>query len=276
MASEKILNDGLRKQFTTELMELLRQSGYDVMQVGTNELCIPCVDAERNDKYVTFTIKVPTGERGGDPYDGYSMAEDFALKCKAKEEKAKEKTEKALFNIHLDLGALHYVEDGKIKEANTMNASTLIIGDDVFRNVGGKMLRALARTRGGFIAEEVRATYSAVMRNDGAYGTTALNSTTTKTFLYNENAINPYNGYLLTDVYADLHAMKDDSENLPVRKTLYMIIGLEQIPAERKSVISLEGLDKKALKAFLKAEKIDWSELEDLVKVIDYITANRK
>lgn len=186
------------------------------------------------------------------------------------------KTEKALFNIHLDLGALHYVEDGKIKEANTMNASTLIIGDDVFRNVGGKMLRALARTRGGFIAEEVRATYSAVMRNDGAYGTTALNSTTTKTFLYNENAINPYNGYLLTDVYADLHAMKDDSENLPVRKTLYMIIGLEQIPAERKSVISLEGLDKKALKAFLKAEKIDWSELEDLVKVVDYITANRK
>ena len=91
MASEKVLNDGLRKQFTTELMELLRQSGYDVMQVGTNELCIPCVDAERNDKYVTFTIKVPTGERGGDPYDGYSMAEDFALKCKAKEEKAREK-----------------------------------------------------------------------------------------------------------------------------------------------------------------------------------------
>jgi hypothetical protein len=55
-----------------------------------------------------------------------------------------------------------------------------------------------------------------------------------------------------------------------------MIIGLEQIPAERKSVISLEGLDKKALKTFLKAEKIDWNELEDLVKVIDYITANRR
>lgn len=91
MASEKILNDGLRKQFTTELMELLRKSGYDVMQVGTNELCIPCVDAERNDKYVTFTIKVPTGERGGDPYDGYAMAEDYEMKCKAKAEREREK-----------------------------------------------------------------------------------------------------------------------------------------------------------------------------------------
>ena len=82
--------------------------------------------------------------------------------------------------------------------------------------------------------------------------------------------------YLLTDVYADLLAMKDDAEKLPVRKALYMVIGLEQIPAERKAVMGLEGLDKKSFKAFLKSEKIDWSELGDLVKVMDYISTNRK
>lgn len=186
------------------------------------------------------------------------------------------KTEKALFNIHLDLGSLHYVEDGRIKEANTLNATTLIIGDDVFRNVGGKMLKVLARAQGGYIVEEVRATYSAVVRNDGAYGTTSLNSTTTKTFLYNQNAINQYNGYLMTDVYQDLLAMRDDAEKLPVRKSLYMIIAMQQVPAEKKAVAGLEGLDKKAFKAFLKSEKIDWNELGDLVKVMDFITANRK
>lgn len=186
------------------------------------------------------------------------------------------KTEKALFNIHLDLGALHYVEDGRIKEANVLNATTLVIGDDVFRNVAGKMLKVLARAQGGYIVEETRATYSAVVRNDGAYGTTALNSTTTKTFLYNENAINQYNGYLMTDVYKDLLAMRDDAEKLPVRKNLYIVIGMDQIPADKKSVASLSGLDKKALKAFLKSEKIDWNEIGDLVKVIDYIIANRK
>ena len=185
------------------------------------------------------------------------------------------KTEKALFNIHLDLGALHYVEDGRIKEANVLNATTLVIGNDVFRNVAGKMLKVLARAQGGYIVEEIRATYSAVVRNDGAYGTTALNSTTTKTFLYNENAINQYNGYLMTDVYKDLLAMRDDAEKLPVRKNLYIVIGMDQIPADKKSVASLSGLDKKALKAFLKSEKIDWNEIGDLVKVIDYIIANR-
>lgn len=186
------------------------------------------------------------------------------------------KTEKALFNIHLDLGALHYVEDGRIKEANILNATTLVIGNDVFRNVAGKMLKVLARAQGGYIVEETRATYSAVVRNDGAYGTTALNSTTTKTFLYNENAINQYNGYLMTDVYKDLLAMRDDAEKLPVRKNLYIVIGMDQIPADKKSVASMSGLDKKALKAFLKSEKIDWNELGDLVKIIDYIIANRK
>lgn len=185
------------------------------------------------------------------------------------------KTDTALFNIHLE-GALHYVDNGKIKEANIMNATTLRIGEDVFSNVGGRMLKLLARAKGGYLVEETRSNYAAVVRNDGSMGTTALNSTTTRTFLYNQNVINSYDGYLLTDIYADLLAMKDDAEKLPVRKALYMVMGFEQIPAERKAVLALDGLDKKAFKAFLKAEKIDWSELGDLVKVMDYISTNRK
>ena len=185
------------------------------------------------------------------------------------------KTDTALFNIHLE-GALHYVDNGKIKEANIMNATTLRIGEDVFSNVGGRMLKLLARAKGGYLVEETRSNYAAVVRNDGSMGTTALNSTTTRTFLYNQNVINSYDGYLLTDIYADLLAMKDDAEKLPVRQALYMVMGFEQIPAERKAVLALEGLDKKAFKAFLKAEKIDWSELGDLVKVMDYISTNRK
>ena len=104
-------------------------------------------------------------------------------------------------------------------------------------------------------------------------GTTALNSTTTKTFLYNENVINQYNGYLLTDVYKDLHAMKDQSERLPVNSSLYLVIEHRLVPANKKSVAALEGINKKEFSAFLKAEKIQWNEPQDLIKVIDYITA---
>lgn len=188
---------------------------------------------------------------------------------------ARNKRNKALFNIHLDIGALHYVEDGRIRETSTMDIALLIIGEDVFRNVGGKMLKVLAETEGGYVVEETKANYTAVVRKDGAYGTTGLNSTTTKSFLYNENVLNGYNGYLMTDVYRDLLAMKDDSETLPVQKNLYLVIGLDQIPADKKNVSALDGLDKKAFKAFLKAEKIKWDEPQDLIKVIEYLVSTR-
>ena len=183
------------------------------------------------------------------------------------------KITKALVNIHLNLGALHYVEDGKIKESSTIGITKLVIGEDVFRNVGGKMMKMLAEAEDGFVVEETRANYTAVVKKDGAYGTTALNSTTTKSFLYNENVLNGYNGYLMTDVYKDLHAMKDQSEKLPVLKNRYLVIGLDQIKADRQNVLDIDGLDKKAFKAFLKAEKIKWDDPRDLVKVIDFITA---
>jgi hypothetical protein len=35
----------------------------------------------------------------------------------------------------------------------------------------------------------------------------------------------------------------------------------------------MEGLDKKAFKVFLKENDINWNKTEDLVKVLDYLTA---
>ena len=188
--------------------------------------------------------------------------------------RANKNSSKGQFNIHLNLSALHYVDkNGKIKEADTWGVIGLIIGEDRFRFVEGKMLKVLAESKGGSVVKESRANYSAIVRKDGAMGTTALNSTTTKTFLYNENAINQYNGYLLTDVYKDLHAMKSQSERLPVNSSMYLVIGHRLVPANKKSVAEIEGINKKAFSAFLKSEKIDWKDPEDLVKVIDYITA---
>ena len=42
-----------------------------------------------------LTFKVPTGERGGDPYDGYSMAEDYKMSLAKKAIKAAEKEAEA-------------------------------------------------------------------------------------------------------------------------------------------------------------------------------------
>ena len=43
--------------------------------------------------------------------------------------------------------------------------------------------------------------------------------------------------------------------------------------ANKKSVLAIEGVDKKAFSEFLKSNDIKWKNPEDLVKVIDYITS---
>lgn len=183
------------------------------------------------------------------------------------------KPSKARFNIHLNLGALHYVDKGTIKEAVIAGVMDLTIGEDQFRNVGGKMLRVLAKTENGYVVEETKGNYSAIIREDGAYGTSSLNSTTTRTYLYNQNVVNTYNGYLLTDVYEDLLAMKDDSETLPVLTQIYLVVGQTQVHANKKSVSALDGVDKKAFTSFLKSNKIKWDNVDDLVKVLDYVSS---
>ena len=91
----KVLNDEIKVRFLDGIVEHLTQVGEEVLRVGSNEVALPVVDEDGNEKWLVLTFKVPTGSRDGDAYDGYSMAEDYKMKCEDKERKAKEKAEKA-------------------------------------------------------------------------------------------------------------------------------------------------------------------------------------
>jgi hypothetical protein len=134
--------------------------------------------------------------------------------------------------------------------------------------VGGKLLKVLAQTEGGFVVEEKLADYSAVVRDDGAYGGSLSNAA--KGFSYDENYGNY--GYLVTNNYEDLLSIKNESEELPLNVNIYLVIDNNLVQANKKSVSALEGVDKKAFSEFLKANSIKWKDPQALVKIIDYIT----
>ena len=180
--------------------------------------------------------------------------------------------EKGRYNIHLNVGALHYLNDGTIKEHPTVGVKSMTIGDDVYRNVGGKMLKVLAQTEGGFVVLETLANFTGIISRDGAYGGAVANRD--KTFSHQENN-GSFNGYLVTDNYKDLIAIKDDSDKVPVTRKIFIVIGHQMIFANKSTVIDMTGVDKKAFSAFLKANDIKWKDPEDLVKIIDYITASK-
>ena len=90
----KTLNDEVRAQYLERVQSVL-SADDEVLVVGSNELAIPVVDSEGNEKWIVLTIKVPTGSRDGDAYDGYAMAEDYQMRQNAKAAKAAERERKS-------------------------------------------------------------------------------------------------------------------------------------------------------------------------------------
>lgn len=100
----KKANDALRAKYLIQLIEKFKDD-EDVLRTGTGEIAFPVVDEEGEDNWVVITVKIPTGSRDGEVYDGYSMAEDYTMKTAAKEEKAKEAAAKKAKKIERDAKA---------------------------------------------------------------------------------------------------------------------------------------------------------------------------
>lgn len=89
------LETKLRNTYLDLIREMIStQVETDALTVSASELAVPCLDEEGNEKFVLIKVSIPRGTRNGeggyDPYDGYAVAEDYALDC---EEKAQKKAD---------------------------------------------------------------------------------------------------------------------------------------------------------------------------------------
>ena len=96
MASNiKQVREGIKAEWLDFLTEAVQRRGDETLQTASNEFAVPVVDGEGGEHYVVITIKIPTGSRDGEAYDGYAAAEDYTMKCNAKAAKQAEKERKA-------------------------------------------------------------------------------------------------------------------------------------------------------------------------------------
>ena len=89
------LETAIRNRFLSFIAQTISQElETDALPVSASELAIPCLDDEGNEKWALIKVSIPRGTRNGqggyDPYDGYAVAEDYALDC---EEKAQKKAD---------------------------------------------------------------------------------------------------------------------------------------------------------------------------------------
>lgn len=93
--TRKQLDEEIKVRFLEGVSEHLSNVGEEVLRVGSNELALPVVDSEGEERWLVVTFKVPTGSRDGDAYDGYSMKQDYEMKLQEKAEKQAAKDAKA-------------------------------------------------------------------------------------------------------------------------------------------------------------------------------------
>lgn len=86
----------VKEVYVDKIWNLLKNE-EELLRVGSNEIAFPIVDGEGNEDFIVLKITIPTGaNKGTEPYDGYAMAEDYAIKVKTKAEtKAKKDKAKA-------------------------------------------------------------------------------------------------------------------------------------------------------------------------------------
>lgn len=99
---------------------ITEQVQTDALTVSASELAIPCLDEEGNEKFVLIKVSIPRGTRNGaggyDPYDGYAVAEDYALDCEEKAQKKADAEAKKQAKIARDQKAR--AEKAALAEAN--------------------------------------------------------------------------------------------------------------------------------------------------------------
>ena len=100
--SRKVEREILKEEYLKKIIEMF-SADEEVLRVKSNEIAFPVVGCEGNEDFIVVTVKVPTGaDKGMTPYDGYAMRDEYNMKLKEKEEKAKANAEKKAKKIKRD------------------------------------------------------------------------------------------------------------------------------------------------------------------------------
>ena len=174
------------------------------------------------------------------------------------------------YNIHIYQGTLHFIEDGMIREVLSSQVFSLKIGMDYYANVGGTMMKVLARSDNGFIAQETLADIAALNSTGGAYGSSS-NSISTQAL----SSLEGIGGSRSNMNHMELKNSKDEGQVLPVKDKLYLVMDHAVVFAAKKDVTELYGVDKKAVNAFIKENQIKWKDPQSLIVLLDYLTLNK-
>ena len=177
------------------------------------------------------------------------------------------------YNINLVDKKLHFIEGDYIKAANMVEIASVRIGQDVYQNAAGEMLKVLSMSDKSLVLEDHDINFAALNETGGAYGSSSTTIGTT--------ALSSLEGIGATNASSNINHMelklnKENGKLLTLIDKKYLFVKGRKIQATKKAVMDLPDLDNDTAKAFLKEKKTKWNKVPDLQTVGDFLADNLK
>lgn len=172
------------------------------------------------------------------------------------------------YNVSVIDGKLHYINSGRIMEADMRLIQYARIGTQLYVNRFGKMEEVVAEEGPNAVLKSALVDMDEFAKADIGYGVTSATASAQSLTGMDISGISQ-NMELETAI-----AGSKVGKVLPLKVQYYFLLGARQIDASKSAVLALPGIDKDAAKAFFKQEKIKWNKPESLAKVLKYLSDN--
>ncbi len=170
-------------------------------------------------------------------------------------------------NVNLANGRVHYIQGDVIMEASISAIALLTIGEDSYVCASGAMVSVLKHTLSGAVVKKTEVDYDKLSRANIGYGTSAIASTQGLSIA----ALSASMDYSINKSMETVSTEKYSGEKLPLVSTLGIWYRGIFYPNTRADILGIPGVDKDAVKSYLKAEGIKLNNVDDLGKLVDYL-----
>lgn len=170
-------------------------------------------------------------------------------------------------NINLADGKIHYVADGIIMEVGSSSVTKVEMGEDSYVPASGKMVKVLKECPQGAVVRRIAVDVEAMSRVSIGYGTSSLASTQNLSL----DAISSSMTYAVNKSLDEVSQGRNTGEKILLKETTGILYKGMFVPAAKIDVLAIGGIDKTAVKDYLKSEKIKFKDTDDLAKLVDFL-----
>lgn len=175
---------------------------------------------------------------------------------------------KARLNVSLASSRLHYIDGELVKEMNMSDVLAAGIGNDIYQNISGKMMKVIAKSEKSLVVEGAEVDYATLNSTGAAYGTSS-NTLGTMALTSAEGIGTSSSSKNVNHV--ELKNSKEDGKMLPLIVKRYIFVKGYKIYCTKKDIGSL-NVDQAAVKAFMKENKIKLKDPQDALMLGDFLS----